>query len=186
MGNVRLAIALLLCASPAMPQASKPDLLPSTGVINGRIVNDNGAAIAGAKVTLSHDGSSPSIKALARADGRFSFPNVPAGPFRLAVSASGFAAQTMSGALESGDVSNLPPIRMTLALSAVEVTPTRVGLAEQQNKEQEQQRVLGVLPNFFATYDPDALPLNARQKFELSWKSRVDPVLFSGTLCPAP
>ena len=31
---------------------------------------------------------------------------------------------------------------------------------------------------YFVTYDPDALPLTARQKFELSWKSRLDPVRF--------
>jgi hypothetical protein len=36
----------------------------------------------------------------------------------------------------------------------------------------------GFLPNFFVAYDPDALPLTARQKFELSSKSFLDPVRF--------
>jgi hypothetical protein len=96
------------------------------------------------------------------------------------VSASGFADQTVSGVLNAGEVSNLPPIRLTLALGtvAVDVTSTRVELAERQIKEQEQQRLFGVLPNFFVTYDPDALPLTAKQKFELSWKSQLDPVRF--------
>jgi hypothetical protein len=61
---------------------------------------------------------------------------------------------------------------------SVDVTSTRVELAQRQIKEQEQQRLLGVLPNFFVSYIPDAVPLTARQKFELSWKSRLDPVQF--------
>ena len=34
------------------------------------------------------------------------------------------------------------------------------------------------IPNFFVTYDPNAVALNVRQKFELSWKSRLDPAQF--------
>jgi hypothetical protein len=178
--NFGLAVVLLLCASPALPQTSKPDARQSPGIINGTIIDDTGAAIAGAKVALSHDGISRGTVVLSRADGQFSFQSVSSGPFRLTVSASGFADQTLSGVLNSGEVSNLPPIRLTLALGgvAVEVTPTRVELAEQQIKQQEQQRFLGILPNFYVAYDPDALPLTAKQKFTLSWKAHLDPVRF--------
>jgi hypothetical protein len=61
---------------------------------------------------------------------------------------------------------------------SVDVTATRVEQAQQQIKAQEQQRLFGVMPNFFVSYLPDAAPLNTRQKFELSWKSRLDPVQF--------
>ena len=151
------------------------------GIISGTITDDTGAAVAGAKVTLSHNGNAPRAEVLSRADGQFLFPNVLSGPFRLIVSASGFADQTVSGVLNAGGVSNLPPIRLTLALGtiAVDVTPTRVELAERQIKEQEQQRLLGFLPNFFVSYDPNALPLTPQQKFELSWKSHLDPVQFA-------
>jgi hypothetical protein len=64
---------------------------------------------------------------------------------------------------------------------SVDVRSTQVELAQRQIKEQEQQRLFGVLPNFFVSYIPDAAPLNARQKFELSWKSRLDPVRFGVT-----
>jgi hypothetical protein len=64
---------------------------------------------------------------------------------------------------------------------SVDVTSTRVELAQRQIEEQEQQRLFGVLPNFFVSYLPDAAPLNTRQKFELSWKSRLDPVRFGVT-----
>ena len=172
-----LAVAVLLCAAPAVARKRRrrgPEP-PCGGIVNGTIVDDTGAAIAGATITLWHDGGvSPAAEVSSRADGQFSFPNVPSGPFRLTVSAPGFADQTVSGALGTGEVSSLPPVRMTLTLSApaVDVTPTRVELAQQQIEEQEQQRFLGVLPNFFVSYNPDAVPLTAKQKFELSWKSR--------------
>jgi hypothetical protein len=150
-------------------------------MITGMIVDDTGAAIAGAKVTLSHEGISSGTDVLSREDGQFFLSKVSSGPYRLTVSAPGFADQTVSGVLNSGEVSSLPPIRLTLALGvvAVDVTSTRIERAERQIKEQEQQRLLGVLPNFFVTYNPDALPLTAKQKFELSWKSRLDPVQFA-------
>ena len=174
-------VALLLYAAPALPQTSTPGAQQPAGIVNGTIVDDTGSAISGATVTLSHDGGfSPAAEISSRPDGQFSFSNIPSGPFHLTVSAPGFADQTLSGILAAGEVSNLPPIRMTLALSspAVDVTPTRVELAQLQIQEQEQQRLFGVVPNFFVSYNPDALPLTAKQKFELSWKSRLDPVQF--------
>ena len=49
-------------------------------------------------------------------------------------------------------------------------------VAEAQIKQQEKQRVLAIIPNFYVSYVPDAAPLNAKQKFELAWKVAVDPV----------
>lgn len=176
-----LIIALLLYTAPASSQALVQDARPPVGVINGTIVDDTGAAISGAKVTLSpDDGSSPAVDVFSRADGQFSFSNVRPGRFRLAISAPGFADQVVSGILAADDVSTLPPIRMVLAFDAVavDVTSTRVEVAQRQIEAQEQQRLLGVIPNFFVSYEPDAAPLSAKQKFELTWKTRLDPFQF--------
>ena len=61
------------------------------------------------------------------------------------------------------------------------VSVTNYELAEEQIKVQETQRVLGVIPNFYVTYQHDALPLQPKQKFELAWKSSVDPVTFAAS-----
>jgi hypothetical protein len=76
-------------------------------------------------------------------------------------------------------VSNLPTVRLTLALGgvSVDVIP-RVELAQRQIQEQEQQRLFGIVPNYFVSYLPDTVPLTATQKFELSWKSQLDPFRF--------
>jgi hypothetical protein len=71
-----------------------------------------------------------------------------------------------------------------LALAAT-VTDVQVGLpqsevAEMEIKEQEKQRVLGFIPNFYVSYVPDAAPLTPKQKFELAWRSMIDPVTFAG------
>ena len=86
-----LAVALHLCASPAWSQISKPEAQQSAGMINGTIVDDTGAAISGANVTLSHQGISPGTDVLSGEDGRFYFSKVSSGPSRsiTAISCAG-------------------------------------------------------------------------------------------------
>jgi hypothetical protein len=45
----------------------------------------------------------------------------------------------------------------------------------EKSKDQEKQRVLGIVPNFYVSYVPKAISLSSKQKFELAWKSSVDP-----------
>jgi len=154
--------------------------LQSLGAVNGRVVDESGAAIAGARVTLTSDGAAFSVETLSDADGQFSFAGVPVAAFRIDVSADGFASRTLTGTAAAGASTSLPPIRLTLSAGSVgvDVTATRVEVAEQQVRAQEKQRLLGVFPNFRVSYVPDAEPLNARQKFHLTWKSVADPVRF--------
>ena len=177
-----LAGVLLLFALPIWSQTPPPGDLPTRGVINGTVVDDAGSAIAGATISLSHDLTSAAIAVVSTEDGRFSCPSVPAGPFRLTVSSPGFASQTLTGVLQPGDVLSLPPIRLTVTAGNVDVdvTVSRIELAEQQIKEATQQRLLGVLPNFRVSYRADAVPLTGRQKFKLTWKSVTDPTRFAG------
>ena len=50
--------------------------------------------------------------------------------------------------------------------------------AAQELKEQEKQRILGVVPNFNTTDVQNAAPLNPGQKFQLMFRSAVDPFQF--------
>jgi hypothetical protein len=67
---------------------------------------------------------------------------------------------------------------MNAASSEVDVTATREEIATEELKQEETQRVLGVIPNFYVTYVPDAPPLTRRQKYNLAWRSSIDPVTF--------
>jgi hypothetical protein len=57
--------------------------------------------------------------------------------------------------------------------------------AAQQIKEQEKQRVLGIVPSFNISYRSDAVSLTARQKLGLAFRSSVDPVAFASAFLVA-
>jgi hypothetical protein len=113
-------------------------------------------------------------------EGRFNFANVPPGPFRLTVSSTGFATQVVTGTLHAGENYEAKAIVLTMSgtISDVVVTASPQEIAQEQLKQEETQRVLGVIPNFYVTYVPNAPPLTSKQKFNLAWKSSIDPVTF--------
>ncbi len=152
------------------------------GFISGTILDQTGAVAIGAHARLTRIGQSPSQEFVSGDNGQFSFSDVPPGPFHLTVTAPGFTSQVFSGELSSGQVYLVPPIVLAIARAETEVNvgvPT-VEVAEAQIKQQEKQRVLAIIPNFYVSYVPDAAPLNAKQKFELAWKVAVDPVTSLG------
>lgn len=110
--------------------------------------------------------------------GQFTFSNVSPGPYQLTVAAPRFTTQTISGTLRPGEAYLTPEINLELApvLSTVKVTPSTYEVAEVELKEEEQQRVLGFIPNFYVSYIPDAAPFSPNQKFRLALKTMVDPV----------
>jgi hypothetical protein len=184
--NVARAQALPPSLIESEPRGSGGDASPSvSGSVSGTIVDQSGAVVAGAQVSI-HENSSlhnKSKQTVSRPDGHFSFSDIAPGPFQLTIVSPGFAAQTFSGILHSGEVDTVPPIALTVAEAVTEV---RVGLtrdevaeiAEQQIKVEEHQRVLGAIPNFYVSYVPDAAPLTSRQKFQLAWKTVIDPFTF--------
>ncbi len=50
--------------------------------------------------------------------------------------------------------------------------------AAEQIKEQEKQRVVGILPSFNVTYRSDAVSMTAGQKISLAFRSAIDPYQF--------
>lgn len=51
--------------------------------------------------------------------------------------------------------------------------------AEKQIKQQEHQRVMGIIPSFNTSYLSDAVSLTAKQKINLAFRSAVDPYAFA-------
>ena len=150
------------------------------GSIRGTVIDSSGASIAGAEVRLSLDGRAPDQETKSVDSGEFSFADVAAGSYRLSFSAAGFAVKTISGELPAGQTLSLPPTALDIdsISTAVTVTQTHAEIAQEQIKVEEQQRLLGVIPNFFTSFDPDVVPLNTKQKFELTGKSWLDPAAF--------
>jgi Carboxypeptidase regulatory-like domain len=152
--------------------------------ISGRIVDQTGVAVVGARITLTGQNSSQSQETLSGDDGLFTFANAAPGSFHLTMAAAGFATQEFSGILSSTENFTVPQIVLTVASVNTEVRvvpPSQVEIAREQIREEEKQRALGIIPNFYVTYIPDAAPLTPGQKFGLAWKSMVDPVTFGLT-----
>jgi len=171
---------------PPAPGASVALPLPEQrlpGNIYGTVVDTTGAFIVGARISISRQIQSPSQEALSGDDGQFSFVNVAPGPFQLTIAAPGFAERSLAGLLHSGETLNVPQTTLSVATNVTEVrvVPRRVEIAEDEIKVEEKQRVLGVIPNFYVTYVPNPAPLSPKQKFELAWKTTVDPVTFGIT-----
>jgi|ERR1700722_8337560 len=165
-------------------QSSDPQAPAS---LSGTIADQSGAVIAGARIKLtrtgdprSTDNSSGGQEAVSDSDGQFSFANVAPGAFQLTITSGGFETRTSSGILLSGEVHMVPQIALTVATNVVDVQVgvSQTEVAEEQMKVEEQQRVLGVLPNFYVSYIPDAVPLTSKQKFKLAGKTMIDPFTF--------
>ncbi len=129
---------------------------------------------------LVREDQSLNQEVLSDADGQFSFANIAPGPFQLTITAAGFATQTFSGILDPGEIDTVPQIALAVAtdISQVQVSLTQNEVAEEQIKIEEKQRVLGVLPNFYVSYIPNAAPLTPKQKFKLALRTVVDPFTF--------
>jgi hypothetical protein len=153
----------------------------SAGSIHGVVMDKDGAVCEGATVDLDDAGTSATAAKTATSDsnGRFSFSDIPPGAFRLTLSSKGFETQVVQGELHPGENFEARAIElMVTSTSEVRVTASQVEIAVEQVREEEQQRVLGVIPNFYVSYAPNAAPLTVKQKFDLGWKSSIDPVSF--------
>lgn len=151
-----------------------------SGCISGAVVDQSGAVVAGAQVSVTRKGQSLDQQATTGADGQFFLANIAPGAFDLTVTAAGFAPSTYSGILHSKEIDTVPPIVLDVASSTTEVSVgvTREEIAQEQIKAEEQQRILGVIPNFYVSYDPHAVALTSKQKFQLAARTVIDPFTF--------
>ncbi len=163
------ALALLCCPYGAPAQA--------TASIQGKVTDSSGASILGAVVTVQGpDGQSRTTAT--DSNGAFQISSLAPGQYSVRVSAAGMSNWSASNvpATLTGDSQPLAAVLQV----APSVTTVTVGLApkelaEEQVKQETQQRVLGVLPNYFVAYEGNAAPLSPKEKFDLSFKTLIDP-----------
>ena len=178
--------------SPTAQQSSLPDApMPQiteksdsqqtgTGRITGTVLDTNEGVIQGARVTLEGlSGFSLMLKS--GINGQFAFAGLPPDVYKITVTMSGMTTFTSSQIpLRAGEFQILPPV--TLSISLVRTNVTVSGNSRQLSEEQvhiaEHQRIVGIIPNFYSSYNWNAPPMLAKQKFQLSIRSILDPVSF--------
>jgi hypothetical protein len=176
------AAACAVAQGDAAPAATDPNAaLPAMARMHGVVTSTEGTAYEGAHVVLEKSGSGAAPAATAQTDsnGAFSFANLAPGAFKLTVSSRGFQTQSISGVLDAGEDFDAHTIALPVAAATNEVrvsAESGVEIAQEQLNLEEKQRVLGVFPNFYVSYDQHAEPLTTRQKYQLAWRTSIDPV----------
>jgi hypothetical protein len=183
------ALAAASCAlgqtSAALPDSPTPaPALATTASLHGMVTSIDGSEYEGARVTLelSGSGNQQTLSTETDSTGTFNFANLAPGPYKLTVSAPGFVTQSISGSLAAGENFDAHTIALPMSGATNSVTVSagsRVEIAQEQINLEEKQRVLGVFPNYYVSYDPDPEPLTAGQKFQLAWKMAIDPITWT-------
>lgn len=156
--------------------------MPQTpGSVTGRVIDQSGAPIGGAQVTLTREGQSEKQEVSTDVDGRFTFPQVAPGPLHITIASEGLAPQDMDGTVRPGEGYAIPDVMLVVATQRVEiqVALTQEEIAQEQVRDAEKQRIFGLIPNYYVTYDRNPVPLTAKQKFHLAYKSSTDPITFA-------
>ncbi|MGH9653077.1 MAG: carboxypeptidase-like regulatory domain-containing protein [Bryobacteraceae bacterium] len=152
----------------APPRAGQSQSLAS---IAGIVRDTHGAVVSGAQVTLLEEDNALHRTVTSDSKGAFTFAKLPPGTYQVQVHAAGLKPPApVDVTLASGEkrqlaiaVSRLPVQRTTIQVVA---TPQQV--AQAQVKQEEQQRMLGVLPNYYTSYIWNAAPMTPEQKFDLA------------------
>ncbi len=165
-------IALILLASATLFVFTLPVHSQTVAVaeVSGTVSDETGAAIAGAGVTITETERNQARTTTTDNDGRYVFPSLPVGPYRIEVSSSGFKAYSQSGILLQ--VGSNVQVNVTMQLGSlsehVEVTANATMVETRDTSVSQvidQQRI-------------EELPLNGRQPTQL--------ILLSGAALTAP
>jgi hypothetical protein len=174
------AICTLFLAQSCLAQSNVDDSPP--GTVRGTITDSSGSVVVGAIVNLQTAGSGSPRTTITDQVGSFHFSSVEPGSYALTIAALGFTDLETNLSVVAGENPTLPPavLQVAPARSTVDVGLSPHELAAEQLHEQEKQRLIGIFPNFFVTYQSNAAPLTAAQKFHLGWKAVIDPATFLG------
>ena len=188
----RLVFLLCLCGSVTSKAQQQPIPLPDvpkaqTGIIVGTVTDINDDTVAGATVVLEGPVQTDPRTVVTNGNGFFEFKDVePGTTYHVTASAQGFANWTSPAVILkpgqyeilTGSKLHIAEALTTITVAAPVASPQEIAAA--QVKVEEQQRIFGIVPNFYVVYNHDAAPLTAKLKFRLATKVLVDPVTIIG------
>jgi hypothetical protein len=166
-------LAALLVAQCALAQ--------DTGSIQGKVTDSSGASILGAVVTVTGANGNSRIT-VTDAQGAFQISFLTPGNYSVKISASGLAnwsAANVPASVAPGSKPLLAVMRVAPSVTSVTVGLPPEEVAQAQLDQEVQQRVLGVLPNYYVAYGNHPAPLSPKQKLHLGMKLLLDPATFA-------
>jgi hypothetical protein len=142
---------------------------PQTGIIVGTVTDVNDDTVPGATVVLEGPVQTDPRTVVTNGNRFFEFKDVEPGTnYHVTVSAQGFANWTSPAvilkpgqyAILTGSKLHIAEALTTITVAAPVASPEE--MAAEQVKAEEQQRIFGIIPNFYVVYDHDAAPLTTK------------------------
>jgi len=171
--------AFCLIAGFARAQQSSSD---GIGSIVGVVADAQDALIPGADVQVTGDpGKDRALKT--NGVGAFAINDLPTGTtLHITIKAAGFGDWNSDAiVLTPGQMLDLHTIKLIVATTISDVsaaTPEKV--AVEQVQLAERQRLFGILPNFYVTYDTRFVPMTPKLKLRLAARTATDAATFLG------
>jgi len=156
---------------------------PEKGHITDTVIDANNDPVSGATVTLDGPALKDPRTVVSDENGFIEFNDLDPGTYNVSIRASGFANWTSPAIiLKPGQYVILTGSKLKIerVMTSVSVVYSPEQVATEQVKIEEQQRILGVIPNFYVVYDHDAAPLTSKLKFQLALKTSTDPITIVG------
>jgi hypothetical protein len=179
---------LLFCLTAALPAMAQSIAAPAPqlGDISGTVIDVNDDLVPGATVTLQCPSPCENQTATADDNAAFDFRNLKLGvPYQIRITVNGFEDWTSPAIVLTPDrfVFFVTGIKLKVAdpVTSITVYGSTAQIATEQVHLEEQQRVLGFIPNFYVVYDSaNAVPLTTKLKFQLAMRVSVDPITWTG------
>lgn len=156
-------------------------------VLSGTILDTNGDVIQGAEVVLTDNSGGATRELQSGPNGQFTFGALPPGSYEVTVTGkdmSTFVSPRLT--VHPGESRIMSPVVLAVATATSSITvqgnseALKEELSEQQVQIAVEQRVWGVFPNFYSSYNWNAPPMKPKQKFQLAFRSMMDPMAFAG------
>jgi hypothetical protein len=157
---------------------------PEKGRITSTVIDPNDNTVPGVTVFLQGPLLVDPRTVTSADNGFFEFSDLDPGTYTISISAKGFANWTSPAiTVRPGQYVILTGSKLKIAeeLTTVSVVYSSEQVATEEVRIEEQQRVLGIIPNFYVAYNHDAAPLTTKLKFQLALKSSTDPITIVGT-----
>jgi hypothetical protein len=182
----RFAIVVAMAATLAvtMHGQSVQGTEPRPGTLVGTVTDVNSDPVPNATVILDTRERNARQTVVTSESGFFEFNDAnPGTSYQINITAKDFANWTSPAiTLEPGQFKIVTGIQLRIETvhTTVDVHYDPVEVATEQFKSEEKQRIFGVIPNFYVSYESDAAPLTTKMKFELALKVSTDPVSAAG------
>jgi hypothetical protein len=183
---IRQCLCALILSAPIVltatgQQVHGPDL--QAGQISGTVTDENDDIIPDANITLQSSATGERRSTISGDNGSYTFDDLrPGVTYNITISAAGFVTWVSPViTVNPGHIQFVTGSKLQIAGEAASVTvyASSEQIAAEQVKAEERQRVFGIIPNFYVTYDRNAVPLTTKLKFKLAVKAATDPVFFA-------